>query len=154
MKAIFFFLSLLFSAGVLAQSEQLAQHYFDKGEFEKAKIGYEDLSKQQPSNGFYFSRLIESMQQLQQYDAAEVLLLNRSKVFKQPALLIEIGYNYQLKKEEQKAKKFYEEAIASLDKNSNEIYSIAATFEKKVLVDYALRAYEKAILIEPKYNFK
>ena len=153
MKAIFFFLSLLFSAGVLAQSEQLAQHYFDKGEFEKAKIGYEDLSKQQPSNGFYFSRLIESMQQLQQYDAAEVLLLNRSKVFKQPALLIEIGYNYQLKKEEQKAKKFYEEAIASLDKNSNEIYSIAATFEKKVLVDYALRAYEKAILIEPKYNF-
>lgn len=153
MKAIFFLLSLLFSVGVLAQSEQLAQHYYDKGEFEKAKLSYEDLSKQQPTNGFYFSRLIESMQQLQQYDAAEVLLLNRSKVFKQAAILIEIGYNYQLKKEDQKAKKFYEEAIASLDKNPNEIYSIAATFEKKVLVEYALRAYEKAILIEPKYNF-
>lgn len=153
MKAIFFLLSLLFSVGVLAQSEQLAQHYYDKGEFEKAKLSYEHLSKQQPTNGFYFSRLIESMQQLQQYDAAEVLLLNRSKVFKQAAILIEIGYNYQLKKEDQKAKKFYEEAIASLDKNPNEIYSIAATFEKKVLVEYALRAYEKAILIEPKYNF-
>lgn len=153
MKAIFFLLSLLFSVGVLAQSEQLAQHYYDKGEFEKAKLSYEDLSKQQPTNGFYFSRLIESMQQLQQYDAAEVLLLNRSKVFKQAAILIEIGYNYQLKKEDQKAKKFYEEAIASLDKNPNEIYSIAATFEKKVLVEYALRAYEKAILIEPKNNF-
>ena len=153
MKAIFFLLSLLFSVGVLAQSEQLAQHYYDKGEFEKAKLSYEDLSKQQPTNGFYFSRLIESMQQLQQYDAAEVLLLNRSKVFKQAAILIEIGYNYQLKKEDQKAKKFYEEVIASLDKNPNEIYSIAATFEKKVLVEYALRAYEKAILIEPKNNF-
>ena len=66
MKSIFFFLSLLFSAGVLAQSEQLAQHYYDKGEFEKAKLGYEELSKQQPSNGFYFLRLVESQQQLEE----------------------------------------------------------------------------------------
>lgn len=153
MKSIFFFLSLLFSVGMLAQSEQLAQHYYDKGEFEKAKLSYEELSKQQPSNGFYFLRLIESQQQLEEYDLAEKLLLNRYKTFKQPALLVEIGYNYQLKKDDAKAKKQYEEAIASLNKNPNEIYSIAGTFEKKVLVEYALRAYEKAISIEPKYNF-
>ena len=153
MKSIFFFLSLLFSVGVLAQSEQLAQHYYDKGDFEKAKLSYEELSKQQPSNGFYFLRLIESQQQLEQYDLAETLLLSRYKTFKQPALLVEIGYNCQLKKEDAKAKKYYEEAIATLDKNSNEVYSIAGTFEKKVLVEYALRTYEKAIAIEPKYNF-
>ena len=153
MKAIFFLLSLLFSVVLFSQNEQLAQHYYDKGEFEKAKLSYEELSKQQPNNGFYFLRLIESQQQLEQYDLAEALLLNRYKNFRQASLLIEIGYNYQLKKEETKAKKYYEEAIASLEKNSNEIYSIAATFEKKVLVEYALRSYEKAILIEPKYNF-
>ncbi len=153
MKAIFFFFGLLYSVGVFAQSEQLAQHYYDKGEFEKAKLSYEELSKQQPNNAFYFLRLVESQQQLEQYDLAEALLLNRYKTFKQASLLIEIGYNYQLKKDDNKAKKYYEEAIASLEKNSNEIYSIAATFEKKVLVDYALRAYEKAIAIEPKYNF-
>ena len=153
MKAIFFLLSLLFSVVLFSQNEQLAQHYYDKGEFEKAKLSYEELSKQQPNNGFYFLRLVESQQQLEQYDLAETLLLNRYKNFRQASLLIEIGYNYQLKKEETKAKKYYEEAIASLEKNSNEIYSIAATFEKKVLVEYALRSYEKAILIEPKYNF-
>lgn len=153
MKAIFFLLSLLFSVVLFSQNEQLAQHYYDKGEFEKAKLSYEELSKQQPNNGFYFLRLVESQQQLEQYDLAEALLLNRYKNFRQASLLIEIGYNYQLKKEETKAKKYYEEAIASLEKNSNEIYSIAATFEKKVLVEYALRSYEKAILIEPKYNF-
>ncbi len=153
MKIVFLLLGLLFSVGVLAQSEQLAQHYYDKGDFEKAKLGYEELSKQQPSNGFYFLRLVESQQQLEEYNLAETLLLNRYKTFKQPALLVEIGYNYQLKKEDSKAKKYYEEAVASLDKNSNEVYSVAGTFEKKVLVDYALRTYEKAISIEPKYNF-
>ena len=153
MKAIFFFLSLLFSVGVFAQSEQLAQHYYEKGDFEKARLSYEELSKQQPSNGFFFLRLVESYQQLEQYALAETLLLNRYKTFKQASLLIEIGYNYQLKKEDAKAKRYYEEAIAGLEKNSNEIYSISATFESKVLIEYALRAYEKAIAIEPKYNF-
>lgn len=153
MKAIFLFLSLLFSVSMFAQSEQLAQHYYDKGDFEKAKLSYEELSKQQPTNGFYFLRLIESYQQLEQYALAETLLLNRYKTFKQASLLIEIGYNYQLKKDEVKSKKYYEEAITSLEKNSNEIYSISATFESKVLIEYALRAYEKAIAIEPKFNF-
>ena len=153
MKAILFFLSLLYSVGVLAQSEQLAQHYYDKGDFEKAKLSYEELSKQQPSNTFYFLRLIETQQQLEQYDLAEVQLLNRYKTYKQPSLLVEIGYNYQLKKEDSKAKKYYDEAVGSLDKNPNEVYSIAGTFEKKVLVEYALRTYERAIAIEPKYNF-
>ncbi len=153
MKAILFFLSLLYSVGVLAQSEQLAQHYYDKGDFEKAKLSYEELSKQQPSNTFYFLRLIETQQQLEQYDLAEVQLLNRYKTYKQPSLLVDIGYNYQLKKEDSKAKKYYDEAVGSLDKNPNEVYSIAGTFEKKVLVEYALRTYERAIAIEPKYNF-
>lgn len=122
MKAILFFLSLLYSVGVLAQSEQLAQHYYDKGDFEKAKLSYEELSKQQPSNTFYFLRLIETQQQLEQYDLAEVQLLNRYKTYKQPSLLVEIGYNYQLKKEDSKAKKYYDEAVGSLDKNPNEVY--------------------------------
>ena len=153
MKAIFFFLSLLFSVDMLAQSEQLAQHYFDKGEFEKAKLSYEELLKQQPSNAFHFIRIIQSQQQLEQYADAEILLLNRYKSLKKPELLVEIGYNYQLKKEDAKARKYYEEAIASLDKNSNEVYNVAGTFEKRVLVEYALRAYQKALSIEPKYNF-
>lgn len=153
MKAILFFLSLLYSVGVLAQSEQLAQHYYDKGDFEKAKLSYEELSKQQPSNTFYFLRLIETQQQLEQYDLAELQLLTRYKTYKQPSLLVEIGYNYQLKKEDSKAKKYYDEAVGSLDKNPNEVYSIAGNFEKKVLVEYALRTYERAIAIEPKYNF-
>ena len=33
------------------------------------------------------------------------------------------------------------------------MYSIASTFEKKVLLEYALQAYERAIAIDPKSRF-
>jgi hypothetical protein len=34
---------LSFSLFAFAQNEQLAQYYYDKGDFEKAKMGYEEL---------------------------------------------------------------------------------------------------------------
>jgi hypothetical protein len=43
MKKIFSLLFLLFTVALFAQNEQLAQNYFDRGEFEKALISYEDI---------------------------------------------------------------------------------------------------------------
>jgi tetratricopeptide (TPR) repeat protein len=48
----------------------LAQNYFDKGEFEKALISYQELIAAQPFNGYYFQRIIDCYQQLKQYDAS------------------------------------------------------------------------------------
>lgn len=153
MKKILLYISLLLSLTAFAQSEQLAQNYFEKGEFEKALLSFEDLLKNQPSNSLYFLRLIECQQQLQQFDNAEKEIQDRLDRYKQSTLLVELGYNFQLKKDPAKAKKYYEQAIEKVRNNPNEVYAIATVFEKKSQLDYALKAYEIALELQPKLNF-
>lgn len=153
MKKILIIITLFFSLLVFSQNEQLAQNYFDKGDFEKAKISYEELLKQQSGNGNYFQKVIDCYQQLQQFKLAEKAIQDRLDKYKQASLLVELGYNYQLQKEVVKAKKYYEQALDKIRKNPNEVYGIAATFERKVLIDYALQSYELAVSIEPHFNF-
>jgi tetratricopeptide (TPR) repeat protein len=150
---LLFLLFLLFTPLVHGQNEQLAQNYFDKGSFEKALVSYEELLKSQPGNGNYFQRVIDCRQQLMQYEKAHVELEERYKKYKQANLLVEIGYNYQLQQELPKATTYYEEALAKIDENPTWVYSIASTFEKKVLLEYALKSYERAVAIDPKSRF-
>ena len=114
MKKIIAFVFLFLSLWANAQNEQLAQNYYDRGEFEKAVVSYEELLKNNPGNSLFFQRTVECYQQLQQFDKAEKALQARLEKFKQSNLLIELGYNYQLQKDEAKAKK--------LVKNNNKIY--------------------------------
>ncbi|MBC7607743.1 MAG: tetratricopeptide repeat protein [Burkholderiales bacterium] len=153
MKKIVLCLQLLFSLVVCSQNDQLAQNYFDRGDFEKAKITYEELLKNQPSNSYFFQKTIECYQQLQQFDKADSSIQDRLKQYQQASLLVELGYNYQLQKDLVKAKKQYELALDRIRKNPSEVYGVAATFEKKVLVEEALKAYELALTLEPKFNF-
>lgn len=148
---IFLFLFLCFFAK--AQNEQLANNYFDRGEFEKALVSYEELLKAQVGNSNYFQRVIECYQQLQQYDKAEKAILERLDKYRQSNLLIELGYNYQLQKDDAKATKYYDQAIEKIKTNANEVYGIAYVFERKALVDYALLAYQTALAKEPKMSF-
>ena len=153
MKKILYITLFLFTLVVQAQNEQLANNYFDRGEFEKALVNYEDLLKSNIGNSNYFERVVQCQQQLLQFDKAEKGLLERYEKFKQNSLLVELGYNYQLQKNEPKAKKYYDQAIEKIQKNVNEVYQIAYIFEKKALVDYALQAYQIATEKEPKFNF-
>ena len=116
MKKIIAFVFLFLSLWANAQNEQLAQNYFDRGEFEKALVSYEDLLKVSAGNSLYFQRVVECYQQLQQFDKAEKALQARLDKYKQSNLLVELGYNYQLQKDDEKAKKYFV-TIASI-KNS------------------------------------
>lgn len=153
MKKIIAFVFLFLSLWANAQNEQLAQNYYDRGEFEKAVVSYEELLKNYPANSIFFQKIVECYQQLQQFDKAEKALQARLEKFKQSNLLIELGYNYQLQKDEAKAKKHYEQAIDKITKNVNEAYGIGYTFERKSLLDYALLAYKTATEIEPRLTF-
>ncbi|MEN9336948.1 MAG: hypothetical protein RLZZ500_1935 [Bacteroidota bacterium] len=153
MKRFLFFIAFVISCNAFAQNEQLAQNYFDRGEFEKALVSFEDLLKSQPHNFNYFQRTVECYQQLQQFDKAEKLILERLEMYKQGSFLVELGYNFQLQKNTEKAKKYYEQALEKIRKNHNEVFQIAYAFDKKSLTDYAIQSYELALTIEPKYNF-
>ncbi|MES2746897.1 MAG: tetratricopeptide repeat protein [Bacteroidota bacterium] len=153
MKKIFFFLLFGFTLVVQAQNEQLAQNYFDRGEFEKALISYQELLKGQVGNSNYFEKVIECYQQLLQFEKAETALDERYAKFKQGTVLVQLGFNHQLQKDQVKANKYYDEAIDKIKNAPNEVYAIAYVFEKKGLIDYALQSYQIAIEKEPKFNF-
>ena len=153
MKNIFIYIVLLWSVFAFAQNEQLAQYYYDKGDFEKAKISYEELLKSVPSNTQYFLRTIDCYQQLQQFPLAEKVIQERYNRYRQGVFLVELGYNFQLQKNEAKAKNYYEQAIEKIKTNPNDVYGIGNSFEKKVLLEYALKAYQTAMQVQPNYNF-
>lgn len=153
MKKIFTYIVLMVSVLAFAQNEQLAQNYFEKGEFEKALLIYQDLDKKQPNNTFFTQKLVASMQQLQQYSQAGKVLEDKLDKYGQPVLLVEMGYNYQLQKDAANAEKYYNMAIAAVVENPANVYSIANTFEQKVLLEKALKAYETATEGNKSLNF-
>ncbi|SHL55140.1 Tetratricopeptide repeat-containing protein [Flavobacterium flevense] len=153
MKKLFLHIFLFFSLICFSQNEQLAQYYYDKGDFEKAKISYEELLENVPQNLQYFLRTIDCYQQLQQFDVAEKAIQNRLAKYNQGSLLVELGYNFQLQKNDLKAKSYYDQAIERIRKNPNEVYGIANSLERKVQLEYALKAYQTATEIQPNYNF-
>lgn len=149
MRILLVHIALLFSFALFAQNEQLAQHYYDKGDFEKALISYTELSKNQPGNPFYFQRYVESLQQMQKYTDAQKAIEERLKTYNQPNLMIELGYNFQLQKNQTSATKYYDQAIERLKANPNEVYGVAQTFERKSLLDYAIKSYQIAVAHDP-----
>jgi tetratricopeptide (TPR) repeat protein len=153
MKKLVLHIALFFSLVCFSQNEQLAQYYYDKGDFEKAKISFEELLKGMPQNSQYFQRTIDCYQQLQQFDVAGKAIQTRLNTYKQGNLLVELGYNFHLQKDDASAKKFYDQAVDRIKKNPNEVYSIENTFERKSLIDYALKSYQTALTIEPQFNF-
>ncbi|WP_291287934.1 tetratricopeptide repeat protein [Flavobacterium sp.] len=153
MKNCIIYIVLFWSTFAFSQNEQLAQYYYDKGDFEKAKISYEELLNSAPSNTQYFLRTIDCYQQLQQFEKAQKVIQDRYNKYKQGVFLVELGYNFQLQKNDAKAKSYYEQAIEKIKTNPNDVYGVGNSFEKKVLLEYALSAYQTAMLVQPNYNF-
>jgi len=153
MKKLFLHIALFFSLVCFSQNEQLAQYYYDKGDFEKAKISYEELLKEIPQNSQYFLRTIDCAQQLLQFESAEKAIQQRLEKYQQGNLLVELGYNFQLQKKDATAKIYYEQAVERIKKNPNDVYGIANAFERKVLLNYALKSYQTASESDQNFNF-
>jgi tetratricopeptide (TPR) repeat protein len=151
------FISLLlfcYISGAWAQSDILARNFFDQGEFEKALKTYEQLVEENPQNISYFFGMIESLQQLENFTKAEQLLqekLNNSA--NNPTLLIELGHNYELQQNTERAKQFYLEALNAVDARPNYAYAIARTFQKYSLLENAAETYEKAMQLNNELNY-
>jgi tetratricopeptide (TPR) repeat protein len=153
MKKIFIYIVLLWSTFAFSQNEQLAQYYYERGDFEKARISYEELLNSTPSYTQYFLRVVDCYQQLQKFDLAEKAIQDRYDKYKLGAFLVELGYNSQLQKNQAKATMYYDQAIEKIKKNPNDVYGIGNSFEKKVLLEYALKAYQTAMQVQPNFNF-
>lgn len=136
-----------------AQSEQVAKSYYDKGDFEKALISYERLYSKNKGNSNYFFKVIEIHQQLEQYDKAEQLLLDKIAKSNTPHYFVELGFNYALKNNEELADKYYQLAKDGIDEKPIYGYYVAKKFEDHALIDHAAQVYERTMELRPESNY-
>lgn len=153
MKKIYTIILSFFSLLVVSQNEQLAQNYFDKGEFDKAASLYEEIEKKQPNNFYFTQKLVACFQGLKQFDKAEKLLLNKKEANNQPIIFVELGYNAQLEKDQSKADLYYKKALDVVAKQPNYAYQIGQAYEQKSLLLQAYSTYEIAQKTNSSMNF-
>lgn len=151
---IFMALWWLAGCGLYAQNEQLAQNFFDQGEYEKALKVYQKLYEENPANPKFFNGVVSANQQLENFEIAEELLMERlNNSANNPRILIELGHNYELQDNQQKSTRFYEEALQSIEARPNYAYSVALGFEQYNLLEYAAKAYERAMEMNADRNY-
>ena len=154
MKFIIYISCFFFSFSAISQNDEaLAKNYFDNGEFEKALISYQNLYTQKKNNLNYFYKIIEIHQQLEQYDLVESLLKDKIKGQRDGQFIVELGYNFQLKGNQEDAEKYYNQAITKIDSEPIYAYFVARRFEIHALIDKAAIVYEKAMELRPESNF-
>ncbi len=138
----------------MAQEDFLAKQYFNDGDYEKAVVFYEKLAETNPRRTDYAEGLVACYQQLERYDEAEAFLLEKiADPYAFPTFFIELGYNYTLQDQSEKAAVYYEQAIQKIDENANYGYSVGYRFQKYALLDYAIRAYSRAMELKPDLNY-
>ncbi len=136
-----------------AQEDLVAREYFTNGEFEKALTSYKKLYNKNTNNTNYLLQLVKVEQQLELYKDAEARLLEVLDTNKYPELLVELGYNYNLQNDSINANKYYDQAIKSLDENTNNAYRVGRTFENLSLLNQAIATYKKAMQLNPRLEF-
>jgi len=143
----------IFSYTLSAQNTELANSYFLKGDYEKAIALYKPLHESNPIRRDYFKNLLTCYQQLENYESANDLLQSQIIQFpKQTYLNVEIGYNYQLQNQLDKAKVYYEKSLNYVITNPKFGFVIGQAFKQNHLLDYALQSYQIAKKLNPKIN--
>lgn len=157
MRFIFKILLFFVATGIFAQEDFLAKQYFEDGDFEKAVVFYEKLAKKNPGRADYVQGLVACYQQLQRYiDAEDFLREQLESKRAQPTLYIELGNNYTLQGDTEKANIYFEKALGVVDQYPNYGYALANQFQKYTLLNWAVLAYTKAMQVNPAldYNFQ
>ena len=158
MKRLYGILLLLtLSAGsVFAQGtsdEQLAAHYFESGDFEKARLYYEKLYDTNPGSANY-NALFQTLTELEEYKEAEKLVKKHMKRFNSNIYYIDLGGLYELTGDEKNARKAYEEAIGTMPNSQGMVIRTANEFIRKSKTELALETYIKGKkLLEGRYPF-
>jgi len=155
MRCFCLIIACIFSGiSLFAQDDQLARNYLDQGEYEKALKTYLQLVKEVPGNSTFFYGLVTAHQQLEDFASAEALLQDRLKrTPDNPTLFIELGHNSALQQQQEKAREYYNQALAILQEQPNYTYSVARTFEKYSLLDEAAEAYLIGKKLSPDVKF-
>lgn len=152
MRFLLIILFSLFAVSSFSQ-EELANDYFNNGQFDKALSLYQKLEQENLRSTNYKLKIVEIYRQLEQLDKAEAYLQSLIALNNNPVYLVELGYNYQLKNNLLKAEEYFNLANQKLFENASFAYNIAKAYEKYSLLDNAIFVYNKAMELNDALNF-
>ena len=141
-------------AGTLyAQDPNLANQYFNDGEYEKAATLYGQLVDKDERNDYFFNRYVECLMNLEQYESCEKAIKKQLK--KSPEnvnLYVTYGNLYERQNKMDESKAQFEKAIAKMAPDYSAVQSLASLFIKYSKFDFAAKTYERGaqMLKDPK----
>jgi tetratricopeptide (TPR) repeat protein len=115
----------LVAAGARAQSIELADEYFKKGEFEKAAELYEKLSKKKETARVIHDNYLTTLIRLKDYDSADNFLKQEIKNF--PDLIVykaDRAYLKEVAAGQEAAEPFYQELVKEASSNDTQVYQL------------------------------
>lgn len=133
---------------------QLAQYYYQNGEFDKAVMYYEKLYEQSPDDVNY-RYLLSSYEELGDFKSAEKLIKQQLKRTRDDSrYLVDLGQLYSKAGDPGKGEKEYEKAIKNLQPQQREVINLANAFIRKGLYSQAMQTYERGKkLLKDTYPF-
>lgn len=141
MRLYLLYYFLLMSCYLAAQptsDEQLANYYFQSGEYDKAILYYEKLFEIK-KNSIYYDHLFKSYLEVKNFEKAKDLA--KSKVSKKQASIydIDLAYVYEKQENHKKAKEQHQKVIETLPEDASQIIQISNYFLKYQKLDWAFQ---------------
>jgi tetratricopeptide (TPR) repeat protein len=133
---------------------KLANHYFNKGEFDKAEVYYLKLYKRDKSKG-YFIKYFECLMYQEKYIEAEKV---SKKQIKRETFEIEYQFRlaevYEKTDRQNEADNIYKGLIKNLAPIQSQVSNLGKSFSNKIKFDFALDTYLKGKkIIKQGYQF-
>ena len=126
MKKLFFALMLAATPFILKGqvNPQLAEQYFQNGEYEKAVSLYEKLN-QQNSGDYYFERYVACLMELNRFDEAEKTVSKQIKKEPQRSpLYVTLGKVYERQNKQDAADEQYKKGIERLPADQRQVVAL------------------------------
>lgn len=139
--AVFFSLNL---AGLLAQDLNLANQYYNNGEFEKAATLYGQLLERDDRNDAFFNRYVECLLNLERYEECEKTIKKQlKKTPENVSLYVTYGNLFDRMDKTAEAETQYQRAIEKLAPDYASVNRLASLFMAGAKYDWATKTYER-----------
>lgn len=156
MKYLWVFIFFIQAFYVKAQPTsdiQLASHYYQNKEFDKAAIYYEKLYKSAPNDIFY-TYLLQCYFEINEFKKAKKLVKNQQNLYPQSDVYrVDEGSVLLAEGDDKKADKYFNDLIIKVAPNQNSITNLAKAFNDKKLYAYALATFQQGRKILKHYPF-
>lgn len=148
-----FFIQAFFVKAQPTSDIQLASHYYQNKEFDKAAIYYEKLYKSAPNDIFY-TYLLQCYFEINEFKKAKKLVKNQQNLYPQSDVYrVDEGSVLLAEGDDKKADKYFNDLIIKVAPNQNSITNLAKAFNDKKLYAYALATFQQGRKILKHYPF-